>query len=228
MGTEQSELLASAHEWFERDDQIAHYADEAADGPSDFESGLLKQLPEPPAAVLDVGCGAGRIAVPLSLQGYRVTGVDVSDGLLAQAREFAAASSAELQLAKVDPTQLPARTFDAVLSIKQYCYLPGSELRKEYLADLARLVRPGGVLVLTGHVVPSEGEALAALQQDPEHAKASDAFDGLEPLDTFSAGQGFVHWFTREQLVAEVSSLGRPVEVMAAETELQLGLVVRM
>ena len=39
------------------------------------------------ASILDIGCGIGRHAVPPAQRGYRVTGVDVSQGMLAQARQ---------------------------------------------------------------------------------------------------------------------------------------------
>lgn len=51
MGADRSRLLASAREWFERDDQIGQYASQAAGGVSDLEAGLLQRLPEPPADV---------------------------------------------------------------------------------------------------------------------------------------------------------------------------------
>jgi 2-polyprenyl-3-methyl-5-hydroxy-6-metoxy-1,4-benzoquinol methylase len=38
-------------------------------------------------SILDVGCGIGRHALPLAQRGYRVTGVDISQGTLAQARK---------------------------------------------------------------------------------------------------------------------------------------------
>ena len=46
----------------------------------------------PGAAILDIGCGTGRHAVELARLGYRVTGVDISAGMLAQARKRAEAA----------------------------------------------------------------------------------------------------------------------------------------
>jgi 2-polyprenyl-3-methyl-5-hydroxy-6-metoxy-1,4-benzoquinol methylase len=39
------------------------------------------------ASMRDVGCGIGRHDLPLAQRGYRVTGVDISQGTLAQARK---------------------------------------------------------------------------------------------------------------------------------------------
>lgn len=65
---------------------------------------------------------------------------------------------------------------------------------------------------MTSHVVPSNGEALAALAGDTQHAAAAERFSSLEPLDTFVGGRGFVHWFTAESLAEEVTAAGFAIE----------------
>lgn len=49
---------------------------------------LYAVIPEK-SSVLDVACGAGRHAVPLSLKGYRVTGIDYSDAQIKEALKYA-------------------------------------------------------------------------------------------------------------------------------------------
>jgi len=46
---------------------------------------LRHHLPPPPAALIDVGGGAGNQSIPLAREGYQVTIVDPSPGMLAQA-----------------------------------------------------------------------------------------------------------------------------------------------
>src|SRR5437764_12480493 len=48
---------------------------------------LLHFMPPPPASILDLGCGAGRTSAGLLQLGYRVTAIDLSESLLAVARE---------------------------------------------------------------------------------------------------------------------------------------------
>src|SRR4051794_31621125 len=40
--------------------------------------------------VLELGAGSGRVAIPLAAHGYKVTGIDTSESMLAKARERAA------------------------------------------------------------------------------------------------------------------------------------------
>jgi SAM-dependent methyltransferase len=73
---------------------------------------LLKRLP-PKSDILDLCCGDGRLANRLVRNGYRVTGLDGSEGMLAFARQKTA--QAEFLLADARSFRLPER-FDAVIS----------------------------------------------------------------------------------------------------------------
>ena len=60
------------------------------------------------ARLLDMGCGTGRHAVELARRGYQVTGVDISAGMLAQAR-----ANAEKAGVIADWVHCPAQEFVA-------------------------------------------------------------------------------------------------------------------
>lgn len=62
---EQSYLLNAVEGWFNRPDQIQHYAKECAQAPTEAEQHLLNTMPGQ-GSVLDVGCGAGRISFILA------------------------------------------------------------------------------------------------------------------------------------------------------------------
>lgn len=72
---------------------------------------LLKLYPLAAGSrILDVGCGTGRHAIEFAQRGFRVTGVDFSEGMLAQARAKALVAGVEVDWVRRDAREL---TFDA-------------------------------------------------------------------------------------------------------------------
>lgn len=104
----------------------------------------------PPGDALDLGCGQGRNAVWLALQGHAVTAVDQSEVALGQARDLAAASGVELRTVGADAATWdpPAAAFDLV--VLTYVQTPPHERRMIH-ARAARALRPGGRLFLVAH-----------------------------------------------------------------------------
>lgn len=82
----------------------------------DFIEEVL-QLPHG-AAVLDLGCGTGRHAIELARRGYRVTGVDISGGMLEVARRNAAVAGVDVEFVE-SPAQkfAGARRYDCAISL---------------------------------------------------------------------------------------------------------------
>jgi SAM-dependent methyltransferase len=93
---------------------------------------------------IDVGCGTGHHLRDLRARGFDVAGVDGSAAMLEQARE--AIPGAELHQAGVDALPFAAGSFDLALSIEVLRYLPDP---KPCIDEMARVLRPGGVCVVT-------------------------------------------------------------------------------
>ena len=91
--------------------------------------------------VLEVGCGTGLILKEVARDARRASGVDLSAGMLRRAR------GRGLPVAQGDATAIPfaSESFDVVCSFK---VLPHVRDLKAALAEMARLLRPGGHLLL--------------------------------------------------------------------------------
>jgi SAM-dependent methyltransferase len=105
----------------------------------------------PPYRVLDAGCGTGRMAIELHRRGMAITGVDLDEVMLAQAH--AKAPDLDWRLGDLLTIELDG-SFDAVvLAGNVMIYLtPGTEAAT--LANLARHLRPGGLLVAGFELTP--------------------------------------------------------------------------
>lgn len=98
------------------------------------------------ARVLDMGCGAGRIALPMAAAGLVVTGVDSDAAMLAEASRNAAAAGLDLEAIHGDITAMPLPDdhFNAVLSINVLHLVPAWQ---QALAEAMRVMRPSGLFI---------------------------------------------------------------------------------
>ncbi|MGE0039634.1 MAG: class I SAM-dependent methyltransferase [Vicinamibacterales bacterium] len=107
-------------------------------------------MPGPPASLLDLGCGAGRTTVEFDRMGYAVVGIDLSEALIAHAR----AHHPAIDFRIMDATALawPDASFDAaIFSYNGIDCLYPVEARETCLREVARVLRPGGVFILSSH-----------------------------------------------------------------------------
>ena len=111
-------------------------------GEADFVDTLVGG---PPAAVLDAGCGTGRVAVELARRGYEVTGVDVEPQML----RVATTKSETVAWGLVDLASghLPDGAFDVAVAAGNVMIFVELGTEAAVVANLARCLRPGGRLV---------------------------------------------------------------------------------
>jgi ubiquinone/menaquinone biosynthesis C-methylase UbiE len=103
------------------------------------------------ATVLDIGGGPGRYTIWLAEQGHRVTLADLSPALLEIARREVATAGVEDHIDAIieadarDLSRWADGTFDAVLALGPFYHLPEPHDRERAAAELARVLRPGGL-----------------------------------------------------------------------------------
>lgn len=144
---------------------------------ADFTLRLLDRAGvRPPAGVLDAGCGWGVTLERLERQGYRVTGLDVSRRCL-EALDRPDRRLIEADLTRDWPHDRAAR-FDAVLALDVIEHLDDDQAA---VSRLARLVRPGGLVVVSVPAHPeffSEFDAIQGHRRRYEPERLRQAFDG--------------------------------------------------
>jgi ArsR family transcriptional regulator len=159
------------------------------------ETALLESLGDRPfRAMLDLGTGTGRMLELLAPLYHRGVGIDLSREMLAVARanlDRAGISHAQVRLGDIYALPLERQSFDLVTIHQVLHYLEEPGLA---LAEAARMLRPGGRLV----VVDFAPHSLEFLREQHAHvrlgfsdAQMSEWFReaGLEPLQTLA----FVH-----------------------------------
>lgn len=101
----------------------------------------------PGSSLLDVGCGAGQIAIPAARDGVKVTGLDLAPNQIAQARLRAEQEGLTVQFDEGDAENMPYPDghFDTVVSLFGAMFAPRPE---RVAAELLRVTRPGGRVVM--------------------------------------------------------------------------------
>src|SRR5439155_11069585 len=112
---------------------------------------ILARL-QPGEQVLDVGSGTGTLALIAKERvgrAGRVIGVDPGTEQIAYARKKAARRNVpiEFQIGVIEQLPFPDHTFDVVFSTLMMHHLPAS-LKRQGLAEIARVLKPGGRLVI--------------------------------------------------------------------------------
>ncbi len=120
----------------------------------------------PPADALDVGCGTGVLAQRLSRLGYRMSGVDPSEGMLAVLR----ADAPDVQALQGSGTALPFAdsSFDLAYCVAVMHHVADPGEVRETLHEMYRVIRPGGRVLVWDHNPrnPYWGRLMARVPQD--------------------------------------------------------------
>ena len=104
----------------------------------------------PDGRVLEVGVGTGK-NIPYYPSEAMITGIDLSEGMLAQARRRADAMGRDVDLRRMDAQHLAFAddSFDTAVATFVFCSVP---VPIQGLRELGRVVRPGGDIWLLEHV----------------------------------------------------------------------------
>ncbi len=138
-------------DWFNSDIYLSlykHRNDNDARALTDLICGEVEVHKNPTA--LDLACGAGRHSLLFAKKGFTVTGIDLSENLLAKAKERAVSNNANIEFIQSDLRTLKLnRTFDVTLSLfTSFGYFESRSANFVLLGIAYNHTKPGGYFVL--------------------------------------------------------------------------------
>ncbi|RLE26761.1 MAG: SAM-dependent methyltransferase [Actinobacteria bacterium] len=189
-------------------------------------------LVDPGGKVLELGVGTGRLAVPMTQAGIRVTGIDSSEAMLDVLAERDTAHEVEtIRGDMVD--DLPDGPFDAVLIAYNTIFnLLEEETQQRCFAAVARVLRPGGAFVVEAFVPDSEVApgsdvtvrsmtvdqvVLSVSEQQPGEQRASGQFIQFSEAGGVRLRPWSIRWASPEQLDAMAATAGFTVETRTGD-----------
>ncbi|MFC1842884.1 class I SAM-dependent methyltransferase [Candidatus Dependentiae bacterium] len=101
--------------------------------------------------ILDVGCGYGRITIPLAKIGYLIEGIDISPNLLEEAKKQARREDIKIAFKIGDMCNLPYKdeSFDVVICMwSSFSYMLTKQDQIEAINQMYRVLTKNGILII--------------------------------------------------------------------------------
>ncbi|WOO41870.1 class I SAM-dependent methyltransferase [Rubellicoccus peritrichatus] len=209
--------IETAKQYFRQQVVVEHYAHAAnAVGLWVSEEKIFTRLFKQEDSIIELGCGAGRIAIGLWELGYKhLMGVDYSREMVKEARRINKVLEYGISFQYGDATKLgfDEATFDgAIFGFNGLLMIPQRENRRRALAEIKRVIKPGGWFVFTGHDREVHGNK--KLWRDQQKLwNRSNQHPDLEMFgdlfhDMPEGGQMYIHSATRAEILEDLASVG--------------------
>ena len=133
----------------QRGQSVGEFLATAAENIGAFESQLCRLPPRSaePVRALEVGCGPGRLLLPMSTHFDEIHGVDISPQMVQLARDtLKNVSHAHVHLTEhSDLRMFGSDHFDFVYSYAVFQHIPAKEIVLNYVCEIRRVLKPGGI-----------------------------------------------------------------------------------
>ena len=191
------------------------------------EEKIFTRVFEREASLLELGCGAGRIAFGLHELGYRhILGTDFSKGMILCARRIAKILDYSIPFRIADATDLEFEdnVFDgAIFGFNGLMQIPKSARREQALREILRVIRPGAWFVFTTHdrQDSEHRDFWLAEEQRWKHGQQSEELDDFgDRVQHIENDIFFIHIPTAQEVQALLERVGFRIEATVLRSEI--------
>ena len=214
--------------YFDSESVVEHYAKAAERlGLWQSEEKIFTRVFEPSDSLLELGCGAGRIALGLNELGFiNIMATDYSREMIKRARHLSTLLEYNIPLRVCDATDLEFddNVFDgAIFGFNGLMQIPQAAQREQALSEIYRVIRPGGWFVFTSHDRDRSPHRSFWIQEQRRWAEANQSTD----LDDFgdrteATGDGhhYMHVPSVQEMEAVLARVGFRVEATVMRSQL--------
>lgn len=219
---------ATVLNYFATESVVDHYAQAAAHvGLWRSEEMILTRVFKPNDTLLELGCGAGRIAFGLHELGYaHILATDYSREMIRRARHLSKLLEYNLPLRVCDATDLEFEdnVFDgAIFGFNGLMQIPQAARRKQALSEIFRVIRPGAWFVLTTHdraQSPDQDFWIQETHHWQQHEQSADLDDFGDRTESTPDGIHFMHVPSMQEMEALFKCVGFRIEVTLMRAQL--------
>lgn len=150
------ESIEKVKEWYNDERSYEYMEESLKKGLKIWEKYVADTFFSEAADILNIGCGTGREAFALYNmgRGFKITGADISDPILAEAKNIADKYEIPIKFIKTNGLDLPFSDsgFDVVIIWAQtFGLLYGQENKTALLNECKRVLKKGGILSFSAH-----------------------------------------------------------------------------
>lgn len=140
-----------------------------------LEAVFKKYVPFPVKNVLELGCGSGRLVCDMATRGFSMTGLDLNPTALEYCQKKLKKLGVKGETVVGDMTKFKFdQPFDAAVNaINTFRHLDSEEAALAHLDCVAEHLKPGGVFVLSLHLLPVDGDLWGTERWSAKDAKQS-------------------------------------------------------
>ena len=214
--------------YFDSESVVEHYAKAAERlGLWQSEEKIFTRVFEPSDSLLELGCGAGRIALGLHELGYiNIMATDYSREMIKRARHLSTVLEYNIPLRVCDATDLEFddNAFDGGLfGFNGLMQIPQAAQREQALSEIYRVIRPGGWFVFTSHDRDRSPHRSFWIQEQRRWAESNQSTD-LDDFGDRTEATGdvdhYMHVPSVQEMEAVLARVGFRVEATVMRSQL--------